>query len=67
MTNEEFLDKLRILVVDYDRDHREYPESEFEGLAFYSHVLYALGIEDDSETIENKYPDIYKRKLHYYE
>lgn len=62
MTNQEFLDKLRTLVVDYDRDHREYPESEFEGIAFYQDVLYRLGVEDDSNTIENEYPDIYKRK-----
>jgi hypothetical protein len=67
MTNQEFLDKLRTLVVDYDKDHREYPESEFEGLAFYCHTLYALGIEDDSRNIEDQYPEIYKRNLHYYD
>ena len=62
MNNQEFLDKLRILVVDYDRDHREYPESEFEGLAFYQYALYHCGIEDDSDILENKYPEIYKDK-----
>lgn len=64
MNTKEFLDKLRSLVVEYDRNHMEYPESEFEGLAFYQDALYRLGIEDDSDMIINNNPDIYKRNIY---
>jgi hypothetical protein len=62
MNNSEFLEKLRTLVVDYDRDHGRWVESEFEGLSFYQDVLYRLGIEDDSENLEQKYPKVYGDK-----
>ena len=64
MNTNEFLKKLVSLVVEYDRDHREYPESEFEGLAFYQDALYRLGIEDNSDMIINNNPDIYKRNIY---
>ena len=64
MNTNEFLKKLVSLVVEYDRDHREYPESEFEGLAFYQDALYRLGIEDNSDMIINNNPDIYKRNTY---
>jgi len=67
MNTIEFVDKLRPLVIDYDKRCGEYPESEFEGLAFFAYVLYALGIEDTTANIVNFHPEIYKRKLHYYE
>jgi hypothetical protein len=60
MTNQEFLDKLRSIVVDYDKTYGNWPESKFEGLAFYQYALYHCDIEDDSEILENKYPEIYK-------
>ena len=62
MNTKEFLDKLRFLVVEYDRNNRSYPEHEFEGLAFYQDSLYTLGIEDDSDMIINNNPDIYRNK-----
>lgn len=58
----EFIDKLRSMVVDYDQTYGIWAESKFEGLAFYQHVLYTLGIEDDSEILETQYPEIYKDK-----
>jgi hypothetical protein len=50
------------MVVDYDQTYGIWAESKFEGLAFYQHVLYTLGIEDDSEILETQYPEIYKDK-----
>jgi hypothetical protein len=60
----EFLDKLRSMVIDYDKRCGEYPEHRYEGLAFFAYVLYTLGIEDTTANIINMHPEIYKSKFY---
>jgi hypothetical protein len=59
MNNQEFLDILQKFVIKYDKQNTSYPESEYEGLSFYSFVCSQLEVEDNSLSIRNDYPWVY--------
>jgi hypothetical protein len=62
MNNQEFLDILQQFVTKYDKQNRSYPESEYEGLSFYSFVCSQLGVENNWLNIIENNPHIYDNK-----
>jgi hypothetical protein len=62
MNNQEFLDILQQFVTKYDKQNRSYPESEYEGLSFYSFVCSQLGVENNWLNIIENNPHIYDHK-----
>lgn len=59
MNNQEFLDILQQFVIKYDKKNTSYPESEYEGLSFYSFVCSQLDVEDNSLNIRKDNPYVY--------
>lgn len=41
------IEQLKNLIMKYDYDHGEYPESDYEGLSVYEFILQELGIPSD--------------------
>jgi hypothetical protein len=43
------IEQLKNLIMKYDYDHGEYPESDYEGLSVYEFICHELGIKSDFE------------------
>ena len=59
----EFLDKLKELVVKYDKQEGRYQESEYEGYEFYAFVCEEFNQDfDPRDKLTKEYPELYDRE-----
>jgi hypothetical protein len=59
----DFLNKLKELVVKYDKEQGRYQESEYEGYEFYAFVCEAFNQDfDPRDKLTKEYPELYDRK-----
>lgn len=59
----DFLNKLKELVVKYDKQEGRYQESEYEGYEFYAFVCEEFNMDfDPRNKLTKEYPELYDRK-----
>jgi len=59
----DFLNKLKELVVKYDKQEGRYQESEYEGYEFYAFVCEEFNQDfDPRDKLTKEYPELYDRK-----
>lgn len=59
----EFLNKLKELVVKYDKQEGRYQESEYEGYEFYAFVCEEFNQDfDPRDKLTKEYPELYDRQ-----
>jgi len=64
--NTDFLNKLKELVVKYDKQEGRYQESEYEGYEFYAFVCEEFNQDfDPRDKLTKEYPELYDRKDYY--